>query len=94
MTASSNSDRRIRRTTAFGCLIGLIVAYGVLIPMRTLAGPSEPYFSLPLILIYPAIMFAWLGGIVVTGTLCRRHSFVWVTGLTAGLVAVVLAVGA
>ncbi len=92
-TLDSKAERRIRRTAVIGSIIGLILAYSVLIPMRAV-NLTEPYLNWPIVLIYPPTMFGWLVGIVITGTMSRRHSFAWIMGLTAIEFGIVLAVAA
>jgi predicted RNA-binding Zn-ribbon protein involved in translation (DUF1610 family) len=83
--------KRLRRLTVVGCSIGLVAAWGTLIPLKS-SGPMPPHMTWPAVVFYPLTMFGWVAAIVVLPTLYPRRALAWMLAATvvAVLVALVL----
>jgi hypothetical protein len=77
----SDDNRRLRRLVVVGCALGLLLSYGVLVPLK-LANLLPRHMSWDGVFVVPLAMFGWLAGMGVTATLYPRHSAAWILGLT------------
>jgi hypothetical protein len=89
----SHDDRRLRRLVVVGCALGLLLSYGVLVPLK-LADLLPQHMSWAGVVVVPPAMFGWLAGMGVSATLDPRHSAAWILGLTGVLFGVVMLLAA
>jgi hypothetical protein len=84
--------KRLVRLTTVGCALGVVVSWGVLIPLKA-TGPTPDYLPWLAVIAYPLISFGYLGAVVVLMVRYPRHPIAVTYGVSAVLIALAILVG-
>ena len=76
------SPRRLIRLTVVGCVVGLVAAWGVLIPLKVSA-PTADDLTWPAVIVFPLASFGWVAGVVVLTDRYPRHPLAVMLGVSA-----------
>ena len=83
--------RRLIRLTVVGCALGLMAAWGALVPLK-LSGLMPAHWTWLAVIVYPMVSFGWLAALVVLMTRYPRRPLFVTYGACAVLVAVTIIV--